>query len=46
MQKPPPVYRVDLVFHPEGDTYVHFEQSAVHPFAADPSGLRWPKRSV
>jgi len=40
MQKPPPVYKADLVFHPEGDTgYVHFEQSAAHPFAADPSGF-------
>ena len=40
MQKPPPVYEADLVFHPERDTeYVHFEQSAAHPFAANPSGL-------
>jgi hypothetical protein len=40
MQKPPPVYKADLLFHPEGDTeYVHFEQSAAHPFAAAPSGF-------
>ena len=40
MQKPPPVYKTELVFHPEGDTeYLHFEQSAAHPFAADPSGF-------
>lgn len=40
MQKPPPVYEADLVFHPERDTeYVHFEQSDAHPFVADPSGF-------
>ena len=40
MQKPPPVYSSDLVFHPERDsTYVHFENVAGNPFAANPTGF-------
>ena len=37
MQKPPPVYLSDLVFHPEHDkAYKHFENAAGNPFQANP----------
>jgi triacylglycerol lipase len=37
LQKPAPVYSVDLVLHPAHDTtYVHFEHAATHPFQPDP----------
>src|SRR5262245_14905649 len=40
MQKPPPVYDADFVFHPELDAaYVHFENSASNPFIANPADL-------
>lgn len=40
MQKPAPVYSLDLVFHPEQDnTYVHFENFAAHPFQPNPAGF-------
>jgi len=40
MQKPAPVYSLDLVFHPEHDTsYVHFENATAHPFQPNPAGL-------
>lgn len=39
MQKPPPVYQSDLVFHPEHDSsYVLFENAASHPFQPNPTG--------
>jgi pimeloyl-ACP methyl ester carboxylesterase len=40
MQKPPPEYSLKLLFHPElDDSYVHFENSAAHPFQSDPAGF-------
>jgi triacylglycerol lipase len=40
MQKPAPVYSIDLVLHPARDnTYVHFQNAALHPFEANPSEL-------
>src|SRR5262245_61865776 len=40
MQKPPPIYSLDLVFHPERDAgYIHFEDAASHPFDPNPAGL-------
>lgn len=40
MQKPAPVYSLDLVLHPERDNaYIHFENAAVHPFQPNPVGL-------
>jgi triacylglycerol lipase len=40
MQKKPPQYVLDLVFHPEHDQqYVHFENGADHPFQPDPAGF-------
>lgn len=40
MQKPAPVYSLDLVFHPERDhSYVHFQHADLHPFQPNPAGL-------
>ena len=40
MQKPPPVYSSDLVFHPEHDTaYKHFENAAANPFQPNAADL-------
>jgi len=40
MQKPPPVYSLDLVLHPEHDTgYIHFEHADQHPFQPTPTGF-------
>lgn len=40
MQKPAPVYSLDLVFRPERDNgYVHFENAAAHPFQPNPAGF-------
>ena len=40
MQKPAPHYSLDLVLHPEQDTkFVHFEDSASHPFQSAPAGF-------
>jgi hypothetical protein len=36
MQKPAPVYSVELVLHPQRDNgYVHFENASEHPFQPD-----------
>ena len=38
MQKPAPVYSVDLVLHPAHDaTFTHFENAAANPFQANPA---------
>jgi hypothetical protein len=40
MPKPPPVYDLDLVFHPEHDaSYVHFEDGAANPFQPNPGAV-------
>jgi triacylglycerol lipase len=40
MQKDPPKYVLDLVFHPERDPeYVHFENASAHPFQPEPVGF-------
>ena len=40
MQKPAPVYSLDLVFHPEHDeSYVHFENAKAHPFQSNQPGV-------
>ena len=40
MQKPPPVYSVQFLFHPEQDeSYVHFEDAVTNPFEPDPVGF-------
>jgi triacylglycerol lipase len=40
MQKPPPVYSVDLVFHPQRDAaYAHLEHAAANPFQPDPAAF-------
>jgi triacylglycerol lipase len=40
MQKPAPVYSLDLVFHPESDKeYKHFENAAGNPFQPAPTGF-------
>jgi len=40
MQKPAPVYALNLVLHPEQDrTYQHFENASAHPFQPDPRGF-------
>ena len=40
MQKPAPVYSLDLVFHPEhDDSYVHFENAKTHPFQSNQPGV-------
>lgn len=40
MQKDPPTYVLDLVFHPEHDQdYVHFANGSAHPFQPDPAGF-------
>ena len=39
MQKPPPVYQTQFVFHPEQDTsYVLFEHASSNPFQPSPVG--------
>ncbi len=39
MQKPPPVYSLDLVLHPERDDYVHFKNGTAHLFQPSPVGF-------
>lgn len=40
MQKPAPVYSLELVLHPERDAaYTHFEHAAANPFMPDPDGF-------
>ena len=40
MQKDPPKYSIQLVFHPEEDEdFVHFENSSANPFDANPAGF-------
>jgi triacylglycerol lipase len=40
MTKPPPVYDIQFVLHPEQDAgYVHFENAAAHPFEPAPGSL-------
>jgi triacylglycerol lipase len=40
MQKPAPVYSLDLVFHPERDSsYGYFENAAAHLFQSNPVGF-------
>jgi hypothetical protein len=40
MQKPAPVYSLDLVFHPEHDTaYKHFENATANPFQPNAADL-------
>jgi hypothetical protein len=40
MPKPPPVYDLDLVLHPEHDTsYVHFENGVANPFVPNPGAV-------
>ena len=45
MQKPPPVYSLQFVFHPEQDSgYKHFENAAANPF--QPSPRDFPRVNV
>lgn len=39
MQKAMPDPSTESVFHPEGDTYQHFEDAEHHPFQARPDGV-------
>jgi triacylglycerol lipase len=40
MQKPPPVYTLEFVLHPERDaTYRHFENASANPFQPNPMGF-------
>lgn len=46
MQKPAPVYSLDLVLHPERDNgYIHFENAAAHAFQPNP-GAGVPRVNV